>query len=412
MSIINDTSQNKKSIKQKIEYFINQIMENNPSIRPENPLLGVDENIMQVHGFFTQFITALKSNNTVIKITYPPNKTIAQRESTVKELMNAIQREPSLGNVKCLKLITCVCEDKIIEAFQSHAATLNSVSLKWCPLTVLIAQKWAEFIRHNSVLTSITLNVGREGGVDTDTCGMLLAESLQRNQHVTTVKMRSNDFGEKSALQFARVLTLNKTLTYLDLSSNRMGDKALVVFFKALKNSNLKTLILKDISLRGDDDSTQNLADTLRENKTLTHLDLFANALECTGASHLANALKFNFTLKHLDLYGNNIQNIGAEEIGKMLKANRGLVFLSLQSNSLTETGVQQVAEGLHGNGTLQSLNLAANSIGKSDVALAKMLTQNTTLSKLDLRFTDAKKNQFEEVFKIRSAPLELVWLY
>jgi len=184
------------------------------------------------------------------------------------------------------------------------------------------------------------------------------------------------------------------------------------LFFKALKNSNLQTLILKDISLRGVDESTQNLAEALRENKTLTRLNLFANSLEYIGASLLATSLKFNFTLKYLDLYGNNIQNSGAEDIGKMLLVNRGLVFLSLQSNSLTEVGIQHVADGLYGNETLQSLNIAANSIGKSDVGLANMLMKNTTLKKLDLRFTDAKKHPFEEALKTRSSPLELVWLY
>jgi len=401
-----------KSSQQKIETFLLHISENNPNINSENPLCGIEDSLIHVPGFFTQFIHALKSNTTVIKLIYPANKTIAQRESTVKELVTAMQREPSLGAVKCLKLITNICEDKIIEACIVHSTTLNSVSVKWCPLSVPIAQKWAEFLRNNSVLTSITLNVGREGGEDTDTCGMLLAEALQRNEHITTVKMRSNDFGEKSCLQFARVLTVNKTLTYLDLSSNRMGDKALVPFFKALKNSNLKTLILKDISIRGEEESARELADALKENKTLTKLNLFANSMDTVGAGLLAAALKFNFTLNFLDLYGNNIQNGGAEELGKMLKVNRGLEGLILQSNGISEIGVGCVAEGLHGNGTLRSLNIAANSIGKSDVALAKLIVQNTTLTKLDMRFTDAKKHQFEDALKNRTVPLDMVWLY
>jgi len=283
--------------------------------------------------------------------------------------------------------------------------------MKWCPLSIPMAQKWAEFIRHNNVLKTITLSAGREGGSDTDTCGMLIAESLQRNEHITTVIMRSHDLGEKSALQFARLMSLNNTLTYLDLSSNRMGDTALIPFFKALRNSHLKVLYLKDISLNGDDESTLQLAESLKENKNLTQLNLFANALNTTGASLIASALKYNFTIQSLDLYGNQIQNSGAEEIAKMLKVNRGLTHLSLQSNSINYCGIGQIAEALHGNNSLTSLNLAANSIGKGAGSICKMLVVNSTLVKLDLRFTDVSKQQIEESLKNRYVPLEVNWL-
>jgi len=299
----------------------------------------------------------------------------------------------------------------MIDAFQDHINTLESVAVKWCPLSITIAQKWAEFIRTNTVLKSMTLSAGREGGTDTDTCGMLIAESLQRNENITTVIMRSNNFGEKSALQFARLISLNKTLTYLDLSSNRMGDSAMIPFFKALRNSHIQILYLNDISLNGDDESTQQLAEAIKDNKNLKQLSLFANSLDINGANLMASALKYNFTIQSLDLYGNHIQDSGAEEMAKMLKVNRGLTHLSLQSNAIKQLGIFHIAEALQGNSSLTSLNLAANSIGKGSTSLCKMLTVNSTLMKLDLRFTDIPKQEIEETLKVRKVPLEVVWL-
>eukprot|EP01124_Arcella_intermedia_P014887 TRINITY_DN21446_c0_g1_i1.p1 TRINITY_DN21446_c0_g1~~TRINITY_DN21446_c0_g1_i1.p1 ORF type:complete len:341 (-),score=76.95 TRINITY_DN21446_c0_g1_i1:59-1081(-) len=339
---------------------------------------------------------------------------IAQRESTMKELLTAVQREKDLGGVRCLKLATCVCEDLVLDAFQTHASSLTTVSLKWCPLSLPLAQKWAEFLRTNTTLTSLTLNVGREGGTDTDTCGMLLAESLLRNTRIMTVKLRANDFHEKTALQFGRILAQNNTLTHLDLSSNRIGGEteALGSIFRGLKASFLKTLVLRDISLKGEETSVILLADSLKENKYLTRLDLFANSLGPTGCGLLANALKFNNVLRYLDLYGNSAGDAGAEEIGRMLKLNKALEELSLQCNGISETGMKEIAEGLAGNFTLKALNLAANCLGKSEVEMKKMLLFNTTLQRLDLRYTDAKRMHFNEILQTRKTPLNIVWLF
>ncbi|CAF4410400.1 unnamed protein product, partial [Rotaria magnacalcarata] len=42
------------------------------------------------------------------------------------------------------------------------------------------------------------------------------------------------------------------------------------------------------------DKGAEHIADALRENKTLTTLDLQQNCIGCLGASHIANALRIN----------------------------------------------------------------------------------------------------------------------
>eukprot|EP01125_Pyxidicula_operculata_P012817 TRINITY_DN421_c0_g1_i2.p1 TRINITY_DN421_c0_g1~~TRINITY_DN421_c0_g1_i2.p1 ORF type:complete len:426 (+),score=28.48 TRINITY_DN421_c0_g1_i2:99-1376(+) len=399
----------RKEKQKKVDEFASKVENNDKGIQPDCPLKYIDY-LADTPGFWTKFIQALEKNTTITRINYPTNKTIAQRKSTLIEMSNSLKKATTLGNVKVFKLISSVCGVEIVDALMAHSSTLEVVSVKWNPFSVVVAQKWAEYIRTTTALKQLTLNVGREGS-DVDTCGMLLAEALERNTSITTALLRSNDFGEKSALQFARVIENNLCLTYLDLSHNRMGTVGFEALFKALVSTKtLNTLVLIDCDI--NEESTKYLANSLKVNVSLTCLNLYANSLGPVGAHHLCEALKVNSTLRDLDLYGNKLKNEGADSVSKMLKVNRGLLRLSLQSNGIGQVGIQKLSEALQQNSALRSLNIAASIIGQGELALCKMLSENTTLCKLDLRFTDAKKHKIDDALRSRSQHLDVVWLY
>ena len=53
---------------------------------------------------------------------------------------------------------------------------------------------------------------------------------------------------------------------------------------------------------------------------SLTDLDISFNDVHAVGARHLANALKFNTTLKHLNLGGNHVQDAGSAEVREYMQ--------------------------------------------------------------------------------------------
>ncbi|CAF1129205.1 unnamed protein product [Rotaria sordida] len=88
-----------------------------------------------------------------------------------------------------------------------------------------------------------------------------------------------------------------------------------------------------------DDAGAQYLAEALRNNKTLTTLNLWGNEIKDAGAQHLADALRNNTTLTTLDLVDNQIGDAGAEHLADALANNEVIViplsFVSYSSSSI-----------------------------------------------------------------------------
>jgi hypothetical protein len=108
------------------------------------------------------------------------------------------------------------------------------------------------------------------------------------------------------------------------------------------------------------------------------------------GILLLADALKTNGTLLHLDVRGNSIRNDGAIALGALLKVNCILQSCSLEWNcvGIFDSGMHALAESLTFNQTLQSLDLRNNKVSGTGAAmLAKALRHNTALRRLDLRW-------------------------
>jgi hypothetical protein len=118
---------------------------------------------------------------------------------------------------------------------------------------------------------------------------------------------------------------------------------------------------LSDKGLRDDD--MHAVALLIKFNETMTTLWLGSrlnkpggNNIGDQGAITLGEALKDNATLTHLDLSWNKIGDEGASGIGKGLKANSTLTSLSLWSNEIGHAGAIGLGEGLKANATLTSL--------------------------------------------------------
>ncbi|PFX18326.1 Nucleotide-binding oligomerization domain-containing protein 2 [Stylophora pistillata] len=148
-------------------------------------------------------------------------------------------------------------------------------------------------------------------------------------------------------------------------------------------------LQVKSVSLRSgemNDDGAVILANVLKENRTVTNLNLSRNNIGDDGATGLAEALKSNVSLKELNLSRNKIGGVGAASLGEALNGETSLEVLDLRENKIGEAGFEALAEGLKSNSCLTKLSLFNNSAGDTGVtALAKGLKSNSSLKELYL---------------------------
>ncbi|CAF1540590.1 unnamed protein product [Adineta steineri] len=176
------------------------------------------------------------------------------------------------------------------------------------------------------------------------------------------------------------LLRNNTTLTELNLSTNQLGDKGAQAAAKALqKNTTLTKLYLNQNQI--GDEGAQVLGEALQNNTTLTILMLGNNQIGDKGAQALGEVLQKNATLIELGLIYNQIGDKGAQVLGEALQNNTTLTILMLGNNQIGDKGAQALGEVLQKNATLMRLHLCNNKIGdKGAQALGEALQNNSKI--------------------------------
>ena len=190
----------------------------------------------------------------------------------------------------------------------------------------------------------------------------------------------------------AEALKENTSLTTLNLLDNNIGAAGAKDIAEALKvNTSLTTLNLLSTTLIFGRNNivaagAKDIAEALKENTSLTTLDLSWNYIGDAEARDIAEALKVNTSLITLNLDGNNIGAAGAQYISEALKENTSLTTLYLCSNNIRNAGVKYIAKALKENTSLTTLSLSFNHIGAAGAKyIAKALKENTSLTTLNL---------------------------
>jgi len=100
----------------------------------------------------------------------------------------------------------------------------------------------------------------------------------------------------------------------------------------------------------------------LVKKNNLTHLWLpDSGSVQDSGAKQLAEVLKQNSSLQHIDLCGNHIGDEGAKAFAEALKVNSTLRKLDLINNKIGEEGAYALRDALMVNTTLETLHLGGN---------------------------------------------------
>ncbi|EGD78224.1 hypothetical protein PTSG_12865 [Salpingoeca rosetta] len=169
----------------------------------------------------------------------------------------------------------------------------------------------------------------------------------------------------------------NTTVTRLDLSSNHISPEGAAALAQGLKhNKTIARLNLHWNSL-GDVGAVA-LADALTHNTAVTTA---CTSIGLEGTVALAEMLKHNTTITALFLSDNSIGDEGVVALSEMLKHNMTITYLVLGNNSIGDLGAKALAEMLKHNTTIMEILVYTNSISPvGGAALGAVMDQNRTL--------------------------------
>ena len=190
-----------------------------------------------------------------------------------------------------------------------------------------------------------------------------------------------NDFDSSTAILRKYLAEPDCSLEHLGLDSADIDDAECVEIMSAIeRNTTLESLSLAH-NLIGQDELNNTLnddivtggeaiADMLRTNKALTHLDLSWNYIRKKSAQEVAKALRHNRALRSLKIAYNMLGNLPAQELGSSLAANNFLTSLDLSYNNVSPAAALVIAAAIQKNASLVYLNLDGNSIARNGAEL------------------------------------------
>jgi Ran GTPase-activating protein (RanGAP) involved in mRNA processing and transport len=227
-----------------------------------------------------------------------------------------------------------------------------------------------------------------------------IAETLSINTTIETLSIKNIKLVESGGHEIIEALRNNKTITSLDLGCNNLDEWY-----------NLNEDIDEEYNKYGVyaiiEEYTFAIANMIKENTTIVKLNLERNCLGEFGIDVIADALRVNTTITNLNLSLNNLEEYGTQKIIDALYMNTTITKLNLSSNWLGENGALVIAEALYVITTLRSLNLSHNYLRRNSfsseigiIAIANALCKNESITELDLEHNKIELNGARELSK------------
>jgi hypothetical protein len=186
----------------------------------------------------------------------------------------------------------------------------------------------------------------------------VLLEKINNGDTCVASEINNEIFGDEAAHLIGEALKENTTLTTLDMSWNSIGPGGIRFVGEALKKNTTLTALDLSWNIVGADETACFIGKMMKENTTLITLNLTGNGIGPDGACFLGEMLKENTTLTTLNLSYNNLLATGTRFIGEALKDNTTLTTLHLTANNIGPVGVRFVTEALKENTTLTNLHI------------------------------------------------------
>ena len=212
-----------------------------------------------------------------------------------------------------------------------------------------------------------------------------LSEVLKQNNSITELNIAGNEIEDEGMKCLIDLLELNNSLATLDISETIVPIESFCIMLE--KNKTLESLYLSKnyIEMEPVSDEIKAIAHLVSLNTPLTNLDLSHNKLGNEGIKLLSEAVKNNHTLEKL-----NLSNIGMESEGmgylSELKDNKSITDLNISGNKIGIKGIEYLIDYLNGNSSLTALNISKTLVGAAGmIQLYKALYNNKTISSLYL---------------------------
>lgn len=176
-------------------------------------------------------------------------------------------------------------------------------------------------------------------------------------------------------------------LLQLSLYENELGDLGLKYLSEGLRNNQSITHLNLSYNLLSDK-ATAEFSEALEANQSLVTLALEGNQFTAKGLEPMLESLRYNSSIQHLNLSHNPLENDGADVLSQHLKdkAMCTLKSLSVSSCDISDPGIMDLMAGVKSNTTLTSLQVADNPVsGESGTYLGVGIGQSRSLQYVDM---------------------------
>ncbi len=265
-----------------------------------------------------------------------------------------------------------------------------------------------------------------------------IAESLIDNTNIEKFELSNTNFGDEGAIAFSEIL--NTTLIRkLNLNSNFINNNGIISLANILKDnititdldlsfnkfnfevaSNLKEVIMFNKTIMTLFLDNNNLGDPgifilvqgLIENNTLRKLNISDNNINIKGAEAIARALLFNKSIMELDIFNNNISDEGTIALANTLESNDTITKINLSGNNISDNGAIALGNILKINKSITHLNISSNEINHiGAISLAEGLEKNNTIKNLNLNDNNISDIGFLRLAEVLSLNYSITFL-
>ena len=316
------------------------------------------------------------------KVTYQPERGKKLRATDAYCMAEAVRRNALLTDLCMRRFCWGVPGIQCLAGVLRTNTTLVHLSIQHAALTAEAVLCLCTALHGNRTLRTLDLHDNGARGRG----GKAVAALVAANTALRVLDMSNNDMPRPAMRSLALALAGNTHLLSLNVSYNaavgkRSGEGK--CFGEALK----KNTVLQALRIAANGFSASDvcaLLTGLKENETLTALDLSSNTVGQDGQELLADLLTFH---DHIVWLGLDATAVGpACEFLHALAAARTLSHVSLSHNSLGQEGAKRIARVLQTSPTLQRLDLTHTRLGYEGMQqVLHALAQNTYLYSLHL---------------------------
>lgn len=173
-----------------------------------------------------------------------------------------------------------------------------------------------------------------------------LLAHLDASKDSAALSLAYASVGDDGCTAIARYMRENVMLRTLDLRGNNIRADGLVVLAHGLRSggSNMTSVCFKWNQIGSHPRGVQPLCDVLKDNQSITHVDLRNNKIGADCGPFVGDMLRHNSTVTHLDLSWNDLGIEGGKAILDGMQANHSLIDCQLSGNRIAEDTLHAIA--------------------------------------------------------------------